>query len=161
MVREQSFWAVSVYRFGQWTDTRDTAIVRILTSRVYWAAYRVIETVTGITMDKSTQIGPGLRIHHFGGIVIHPGVIIGKNCTLRHGVTIGERRTGAGVPRLGDDVEVGANAMILGPIEVADEARIGAGALVLESVPRGGVAVAPRATISTAADSADLRAPRD
>jgi serine O-acetyltransferase len=146
-VREQSLWAVGVYRFGQWADERPSRLLRLVLGRGYWLAFRVVETATGISLTKECTIGGGLRIHHFGGIVIHPDAQIGRRCTLRHGVTIGERAEGAGVPTIGDGVEIGAYASILGPIRVGDGAKVGAHALVIRDVPDKAVVVAPEARV--------------
>ncbi len=143
-MREQSLALVAVYRLGQWGD-RQQAPLRTVVDRAYWPLFRVVETLTGISIDKTTQIGPGLRIHHFGALVVHPQARIGRNCTLRHGVTIGERREGGGAPTIGDDVNIGAHAQILGSITIGDGARIGALALVLKDVPAGAAVVAPAA----------------
>ena len=103
--------------------------------------FRVVETASGISLPKSATIGPGLRIWHFGNIFVHPEAVLGANCTLRQGVTIGNRRDDGPVPRLGDDVEVGAYAQILGAVEVGRGAKVGAMAVVLADVPPGAVAV--------------------
>jgi serine O-acetyltransferase len=106
----------------------------------------MVEIATGITLPKSAEIGPGLRIWHFGNIVIHADVKIGSECTLRHGVTIGDRNED-GVPTLGDRVEIGAYAQILGPISVGNDAKIGCMAVVLRDVPAGATAVGNPARI--------------
>jgi serine O-acetyltransferase len=139
-LREQSVWAVAVYRFGRWADARGGALGR-LAGRVYWPVYRVVETLTGISLDKGVEVGPGLRIHHFGGIVVHEQARIGANCTLRHGVTIGDRVPGGPVPVLEDDVELGAYAQVLGGVRIGRGARIGALSVVLTDVPPGASAV--------------------
>jgi serine O-acetyltransferase len=135
-LREQSVWAVAIYRYGRWADDLHGP-ARLLAGRIYWAVFRLVETLTGISLPKSAYVGPGLRIHHFGGIVIHDDVVIGRNCTIRHGVTIGERETGGPLPVLEDDVDLGAYAQILGGIRVGRGARIGAMAVVLKDVPTG------------------------
>jgi serine O-acetyltransferase len=139
-LREQSVWAVAVHRFGVWADAQ-TGPRGWLAGRLYWLGYRVVETLTGISLPKAVPVGPGLRIHHFGGIVIHEGARIGANCTLRHGVTIGDREPDGPVPVLEDDVEVGAYAQILGGIRIGRGARIGALSVVLADVPAGATAV--------------------
>lgn len=105
--------------------------------QVYWIGYRLIETLTGISLPHNAQIGGGLRIYHFGNIFINPGVVIGCNCTLRQGVTIGNRVADGPVPLIGDDVDIGAYAQLLGGIRVGNGARIGAMAVVLMDVPDG------------------------
>lgn len=153
--REQSLWAIKVYRFGRDNDQRPLGIVRGINDRIYWAWYRVVETLTGCSFTKAVTIGPGLRIHHFGNIFIHDKVTIGANCTLRQGVTIGNREEGGPVPRIGNDVEFGAYAQVLGGIAVGDGAKIGAMSVVLQDVPPGATAVGIPARILT--NSGDRR----
>lgn len=145
--KEQSIWAVAVYRFGRWNDSRGQGITRWLFNRIYWLVYRIVETLTGITMDKTVEVGPGLRIHHFGGIIIHSDVKIGKNFTLRQGVTIGNRYNDGAVPVIGDNVEFGACSQALGGIHIGDGAKIGAMSLVLCDVPDGATVVGVPARI--------------
>jgi serine O-acetyltransferase len=145
-LREQSVWALAVHRFGRWGDERPGLAGR-LARRTYWPLYRVVETLTGISLPKHVPVGPGMRIHHFGGIVVHDEAVIGANCTMRHGVTIGDRRPGGPAPVIGDDVEIGAYAQILGGVNVGHGARIGAMSVVLDDVPAGASAVGNPARI--------------
>lgn len=139
--REQSLWAIRVYRFGRGNDQRPDGLIKKLNDRWYWFLFRIVETLTGCSFTKATDIGPGLRIHHFGNIFIHSGVKIGANCTLRQGCTIGNRVEGGPVPVLEDDVELGAYAQVLGGIRIGRGARIGAMSVVLQDVPPGATAV--------------------
>ena len=146
-LREQSIWAVWVYRFGRRIDVRPDGPVRSLLTMWYWLLFRLVETVTATSLPKSAEIGPGLRIWHFGGIFIHSDAVIGANCTLRQGVTIGNRHEGGAVPVLGDNVEIGAYAQLLGGIRIGRNSTIGALSVVLEDVPEGAVAVGVPARI--------------
>jgi hypothetical protein len=65
-LREQSIWAVMIYRFGRRNDQRRPGAVRFIGNAIYWPAYRFTETLLGITLPKTTEIGPGFRIYHFG-----------------------------------------------------------------------------------------------
>jgi len=140
-VREQSLWALAVYRFGRWNDSRPSGISQKFCDRLYWLLFRIVETVTGVSFTKAVKIGPGMRIHHFGNIFIHSGAIIGAHCTLRQGVTIGNKEEGGPVPVIGNRVELGAYAQVLGGIHVGDDSRIGAMSVVLQDVPPGATAV--------------------
>lgn len=151
LLREQSAWAVWVYRFGRRVDARAPGPLRGVLTRLYWLLFRAVETAVGVSLPKSARIGPGLRIWHFGGVFLHPDCVIGANCTLRQGVTIGNRVQGGAVPVLGDDVDVGAYAQLLGAIHVGDGARIGAMAVVLRDVPAGATAVGAPARVIAAA----------
>jgi serine O-acetyltransferase len=146
-LREQSIWAVAVYRLGRAAETRPQP-VRWIVGRLYWPVYRLVETLTGISLPKAATIGPGLRIHHFGGIVIHPDAVIGAECTMRHGVTIGERVEGGPAPVVEDGVDIGAYAQILGGVTIGRGARIGAMSVVLVDVPPGAAAVGNPARIT-------------
>ncbi len=145
-IREQSYWAIALYRFGRRVDNRK-GIGRKMGFIVYQVLYKIMETFTGITLYKTVEVGPGLRIHHFGNIVIHSNTVIGSNCTLRHGVTIGNRHVYSEAPVIGDNVDIGCYAQILGPIQIGDGAKIGAMSLVLQSVPAGETAVGVPARI--------------
>ena len=100
LLREQSLWAIWVYRFGRRVDARRDGVRKKCLLSCYWALHRMVETLTGIGLPKAAQIGPGLRIWHFGGIFIHPGVVMGANCTLRQGVTLGDKGDGGGRTRV-------------------------------------------------------------
>jgi serine O-acetyltransferase len=156
-LKEQSIWAIAVYRFGRRNDRRKKGFIRWLNERIYWLMYRVVETLTGISFNKAVQIGPGLKIHHFGNIFIHQNVILGANCTLRQGVTIGNRTENGPVPVIEDDVEFGAYAQVLGDIRVGRGARIGAMSVVLCNVSPGATAVGIPARIIPAQIESDNR----
>lgn len=140
-LKEQSIWAVWLYRCGRRIDLQPAGVLKKFQTTLYWLAFRVVETTTGVSLPKSADIGPGLRIWHFGSIFIHPETKIGANCTLRQGVTIGNRHVDGPVPVLGDDVEIGAYAQILGGVKVGNNCRIGAMSVVLTDMPDGSTAV--------------------
>ncbi len=145
--KEQSIWAIWVYRYGRRTDARQPGAARSIHTKIYWLMHRVVETLTGVSLPKGARIGPGLRIYHFGNIFIHNGATIGANATLRQGVTIGNRVTDGPVPVLEDDVELGAYAQVLGGVRIGKGARIGAMSVVLKDVPAGATAVGVPARI--------------
>jgi len=140
-LKEQSLWAIWVYRFGRRVDRRPAGLRRRMLLGVYWFLFRIAETLTGISLPKSCVIGKGLRIWHFGGIFINASTVIGENCTLRHGVTIGDRHEDGAAPVLGDHVELGACAQILGGVHIGNHCKIGAMTLVLTDMPPGSTAV--------------------
>ena len=140
-LKEQSIWAIAVYRFGRRNNRRKPGIIKKILDRVYWLLYRVTETLTGISIPKSVQVGPGLRIFHFGNIFVHADSVIGANCTLRQGVTIGNRHEDGPVPVIEDDVDFGAYSQVLGGIRIGRGAKLGALSVVLRDVPAGTTAV--------------------
>ena len=114
---------------------------------------------TGIEIHPAATIGKGLFIDHGMGVVIGETAVIGDNCTLYQGVTLGGtgKDQGKRHPTLGNNVMVGSGAKVLGPFTVGDNARIAANAVVLSAVPpdctavgiparvvrKGGVKLAP------------------
>lgn len=108
--------------------------------------YRVgVEWLLCIELPWKTRIGPGFRIDHGQALVINDGTVFGSNCTVRNSTTIGNKRAKDGsyteAPRFGDRVDIGANAVIIGPITIGDDVAIGAGSVVLRDVPAGHIAV--------------------
>ena len=154
-LKEQSIWAIAVYRFGRRNDRRPKGLVRWLFDRLYWLVFRIVETATGINIPKEAEIGPGLRIWHFGNIFIHKDVKIGANCTFRQGVTIGNRENDGPVPVVDDCVELGAYAQVLGDIRIGHGAIIGAMSVVLCDVPPGATAVGIPAKIILPSEAGD------
>ncbi len=99
--------------------------------------------LTGIEIHPGATIGKGLFIDHGSGVVIGETTIIGDNCTLYQGVTLGGtgKDTGKRHPTLGDNVMVGAGAKVLGNFTVGSNTKIAAGAVVLGPVPENSTAV--------------------
>jgi serine O-acetyltransferase len=146
-LREQSIWAVWIYRFGRRMSSRRPGLLQWIALKIYWLTYRLIETASGITLPVTADIGPGLRIWHFGNIIIHADVVIGSNCTLRQGVTIGNRHQDGPVPKIGDNVDFGAYAQILGGVTIGNNCTIGAMSVLLVDMPEGTTAVGNPARI--------------
>lgn len=132
----QGFQAILVYRFFHWLQSRG-----ISGQPLRFVCERFIEITAGISIPAHCRIGPGFRIHHFGGIIFHPTVAIGENCTLYQGVTIGDRGGAGGAARIGNNVLIGAGAKIIGPIEIGDNCVVGANAVVTRSMPAGTTAL--------------------
>jgi serine O-acetyltransferase len=99
--------------------------------------------VTGIEIHPGAQIGRRFFIDHGMGVVIGETALIGDDCTLYHGVTLGGTSWAKGKrhPTLGKGVVVGAGAKILGPIDIGDGAKIGSNAVVVKPVPAGATAI--------------------
>jgi len=128
--------ALIAYRASHALYTRG----HVLPARAISQAARFL---TGIEIHPGAQIGRGLFIDHGSGVVIGETAIVGDNCTLYQGVTLGGtgKDTGKRHPTLGDNVLVGAGAKLLGNFTVGDNAKIAAGAVVLGEVPADSTAV--------------------
>ena len=107
------------------------------------AISQIARHVTGIEIHPGATIGKGLVIDHGMGVVIGETTIIGDNCTLYQGVTLGGtgKDTGKRHPTLGNNVLVGAGAKVLGPITIEDNCKVAANAVVLKEIPENSTAV--------------------
>ena len=141
-VLSQGFQALVVYRVFRWCAER-----RIPTQPLRFCVERWTEITTGISLPAEARIGPGLRIHHFGNIIIHSETTLGADCTLYQGVTLGDLGGWGGAPHVGNRVLIGAGAKLLGAIEVGDDCQIGANAVVRTLVPANSLAVGIPAVI--------------
>jgi len=99
--------------------------------------------VTGIEIHPGANIGKNLFIDHGSGVIIGETTVIGDNCTIYQGVTLGGtgKDTGKRHPTLGNNVNVGSGAKVLGPIKIGDNARVAANSVVLREVPENSTVV--------------------
>jgi serine O-acetyltransferase len=146
----QGFWAVFQYRFAhyiykkiKWQPFR----LILLSITLLWQ--KVIEILTGISIPASAKIGHSFYIGHFGGIIINADSIIGNNCNVSQGVTIGVSGIGKnrGVPVIGNEVYIGANSVIVGKISIGDNVLIGACSMVNRSLTDSDVALGVPAVV--------------
>jgi serine O-acetyltransferase len=146
------FQALLVYRLGVARMGIRSRVLRAPLSALYRLAFRGVNGVYGIELPYCAQIGRRVVFEHQHGIVVHGEAVIGDDCILRQGVTLGIRSLDqlAHAPVLGRRVNVGAGAKILGNVKVGDDADIGANAVVLEDVPSGALAVGVPARLVTA-----------
>jgi serine O-acetyltransferase len=144
----QGFWVMAVYRFGRWRYGIRQRWLRRPVSFVYRLLKVGSQIVTGIELPCEVTLGRRFLIEHFGGIIISGDTVIGDDVIVRNGVTIGLRHTGErGAPVIGNRVDIGAGAKILGPITIGDDVAIGANAVVISDVPPNSVAVGVPARI--------------
>lgn len=137
------FQAVLVHRFGTWRMGVEPRVLRAPLSVAYRMLYRAVRNFYGIELPYTVKLGRRVVFEHQHGIVVHGQSVIGDDCILRQGVTLGIRSMDhlEEAPVLGRGVNVGAGAKILGPVRIGDGAAVGANAVVLRDVPAGGLAV--------------------
>ena len=101
-----------------------------------WISQRGVRK-TGIEIHPGAQIGKGLFIDHGNGVIIGETTIIGDNCTLYQGVTLGGtgKEHGKRHPTIGNNVMISAGAKVLGSFKIGDNSKIGSGSVVLHEVP--------------------------
>jgi serine O-acetyltransferase len=142
-----AFIALSVYRFGRWAIHRKNRVARYFAQKVYGAINMVVANVTKVWIPPQVTIGKDFHIIHAeGSLSIHPDVVIGDRLGVMHNVTIGTNM-GPGAPVIGDDVFIGVNSTVLGPIKIGDRVRIAANTAVTTDVPSDSVVVGSPAKI--------------
>lgn len=142
------FWAVAIHDFGAWRYGLKPRWLRLPFYVLYRVAFMVVQMLTGIELPCEARVGRRFRIEHHSGIILSGGATFGDDVIVRNGVTVGVRRTGeARFPVIGDRVDIGAGAKILGGITIGDDVVIGANAVVLQDVPAGHLAVGVPAQI--------------
>ncbi len=127
---ENGYQAVVLYRLAHWFKSHRVPVLGP-------AFARLSLFLTSVDIAPAARIGPGLFISHGIGLVIGNGVRIGRNGTLLHQVTIGAP-TGKRLdqmPKLGDNVFVGAGSLLIGRIEIGDDAFIGVNCVVTGDIP--------------------------
>lgn len=128
--------ALLAHRLSHWLWNRRLRwIARFISALMRWWS--------GIEIHPGATIGRRFFIDHGTGVVIGETAVIGDDCTLYHGVTLGGTswKKGKRHPTLGNGVVIGAGAKVLGPITVGDGARIGSNSVVLRNVPAGATVV--------------------
>jgi serine O-acetyltransferase len=118
--------------------------------RAFWPLYLVARIVLnrytfkyGISIPYNTEIGPGLYIGHFGGIFVNSQAVIGRNCNINQGVTVGATYGGKypGSPTIMHNVYLGPGSKIIGGICLESHAAVGANCVVTKPVPERGIVV--------------------
>lgn len=132
--------AVWLHRISHWCEERSARPWRWMA----YIIYRVILFLTGADIPPSVRIGRNFFIPHPVGIVIGRGTVIGNNVKMMSGVVLGSKNAHLSYsdnlyPVVGNNVFIGANSVILGPISIGDESIIGACTVVTTSVPPGSV----------------------
>ena len=138
----QGFWALFQYRIasGIYYSKLPKLIRKILqVFMLVWQKW--IEIVTGISLPASVRLGPSFYIAHHGAIIFNQFSVFGSNCNISQGVTIGVSGRGEkrGVPVIGNNVYIGANAVVVGKIKVGNNVLIAANSLVNKDVPDNAV----------------------
>jgi serine O-acetyltransferase len=138
ILTEQGLWALLQYRidFAVYHGSLPT-VLKIPLRLLLMIWRKLIEITTGISLPCTAQIGPGLHLPHCGMRVVNARAVIGSDCCISQGVTIGISGCGEmrGVPVVGNRVYIGVNAVVAGKISVGDDVLIGANSLVNRDVP--------------------------
>lgn len=146
--QRQGLWVMIVYRFGRWRYRVKPRLLRLPLSFFYKLLKVLSQILTGIDLPCEVVVGKRFRIEHFGDIIISGDTVFGDDVVIRNGVTVGLRRTHErGAPVIGNRVDIGTGAKILGAITIGDDVAVGANAVVLTDVPPNSLAVGVPARI--------------
>jgi serine O-acetyltransferase len=152
--------ALVLHRLAVW-GSRQPPPARILVRAVVGVLnLLLIRNVYGVEISRTTVIGRRVRIGHHQGLVLGTYAVLGDDCLLRQNVTLGQSNDAGSPddqPRVGNRVEFGAGATVIGPVRIGDGARIGPGAVVTTHVPAGATAFAAPARILKARPADDQR----
>jgi len=144
---------LAVHRFGEWVHAPGRGFLVRRLGRVLYkfvnAAY--VRNVLGFEVSHDTAIGHRVVFVHQNGVVLQPGAVIGDDCMIYHGVTLGRRwepdhaESYYAPPRIGRGVHLGVGSVVIGAVRVGDGAKVGPNAVVVTDVPDGGSVVSPPA----------------
>jgi serine O-acetyltransferase len=142
LVFEQGFWAIATHRFGNWRMGIRPKLVRAPFSLLYKSLFRWVEWTCGITLPYTVRVGRRVRIWHHGGMILHARSI-GDDVHIRQNTTFGiaRRDRPREIPTIGDRVDIGCGACVLGNVTIGPDCLIGAHAVVLSDIPAASVAV--------------------
>lgn len=133
---ELGLWAVWTHRFGNWRMGIRPRFIRAPFSIIYKIAYYWVTWFWGIKLDYTVKLGRRVRIWHHGGMVLGAREI-GDDVHIRQNTTFGlaNRRNPNAKPTIGNGVEIGTGAVVLGNVSIGDGSVIGANAVVTKDVP--------------------------
>lgn len=159
LLTNQGLWVTCQYRISRWVHYRvQLPVLRPILKTVCAVWRKLIEMTTHCELSNRAEIGGGIYMPHAFGVIVHSEARIGAHCNIGHRVTIGVgvRPGRGGAPTLGDRVFVGTGAVLFGPIRIGDDVAIGANAVVLSDLPPGVVAVGVPARVVSLQGSAGL-----
>lgn len=136
----QGFWTLFWHRFGNWRMSVRSKLLRAPLTILYRIMYRLCQWICGMMLPYTVRVGRRVRLDHFGGMIL-VAQTIGDDVIIRQNTTFGIDGLDAlqDRPVIGNRVEIGAGAVIIGRLHVGDDAIIGANAVVTKDVPAGAI----------------------
>jgi serine O-acetyltransferase len=145
--RQIGFWIVAIYRFGSFAK-KQFFLIRVPLMIIYFLLCRPVRIFYHVEIPASTQIGPGLYLPHPFNIMIDESAVIGQNCSIFHGVTIGNGPK-AGLPIIGNNVVLFTGSCILGGITIGDKTEIGPLSVLTSSIKEKMIVISPQSRVLT------------
>jgi serine O-acetyltransferase len=154
----QGFWTLFWHRFGNWRMSVRPRLLRAPLTLLYRVMEKGCQWFCGIMLPYTVRVGRRVRIDHFGGMIL-VAQAIGDDVVIRQNTTFGIADLDhlQSRPVIGNRVEIGAGAVIVGAVHVGDDAVIGANAVVVKSVPAGAVVGGVPARVLRMRDPSEFR----
>lgn len=132
LITNASFKVTFWFRVATWLKGK--GVFYIIPYFLVAVLYKHYQYLTGIQLPIGSQVGGGISFPHYGSVVIHSNAVIGHNCTIYQGVTIGGIR-GKGVPSIGDNVVIFSSSQVIGNVKLGNNVVVGAGSVVVKDAP--------------------------
>jgi serine O-acetyltransferase len=130
---------VSLRKYEYYMNTNRRMLIDRVLRKYFLYRYKKLGYKLGFSIPPNV-FGPGLRIPHYGTIVVHPSARIGSNCVIQAGVNIGINQNG--VPQIGNNVYIGPGAKLFGDIIIANNIAIGANSVVNKTFDKENITIA-------------------
>jgi serine O-acetyltransferase len=136
----QGFWVLFWHRFGNQRMDLRPRLLRVPLTLLYRLMYKLCQWMAGIDLPYTVRVGRRVRLEHFGGMILIAQTI-GDDVIIRQNTTFGIAGLDAvkDRPVIGNRVELGAGAVVIGPVHVGDDSIVGANAVVTKDVPAGAI----------------------
>lgn len=145
----QGFWAIAVHRFGNWRMGIRNGLLRAPFTLLYRILAKNVQWFCGIDLMYTVKVGRRVRIWHHGGMTLE-ALEIGDDVHIRQNTTFGLRQHGDPrwlKPIIGKDCQIGAGAVIVGPITIGEGSTIGANVVLAQDVPPNSIVTVPKPVI--------------
>ena len=145
----QGFWAIAVHRFGNWRMGVRSKLLRAPLTILYRMLSKCVQWFGGIDLMYTVKVGRRVRIWHHGGMTLE-ALEIGDDVHIRQNTTFGLRQHGDPrwlKPVIGKGCQIGAGAVIVGPITVGEGSTIGANVVLAQDVPPHSIVTVPKPVI--------------
>jgi serine O-acetyltransferase len=145
----QGFWAIAVHRFGNWRMDVRPGVLRLPLSLIYRVLSKCVQWFGGIDLMYTVRVGRRVRVWHHGGMTLE-ALEIGDDVHIRQNVTFGLRKHGDArwlKPIIAKGCQIGAGAVIVGPIIVGEGSTIGANVVLAQDVPPHSIVTVPKPVV--------------
>jgi serine O-acetyltransferase len=145
----QGFWAIAVHRFGNMRMGVRNGLLRAPLTLIYRIMAKHVQWLCGIDLTYTVKVGRRVHIWHQGGMTLE-ALEIGDDVQIRHNITFGLRQHGDPrwlKPIIGKGCQIGAGAVIVGPIIVGEGSTIGANVVLAQDVPTRSIVTVPKPVI--------------